>query len=272
VIRFRVEHIRRRNCFAAPIRAVDVLTNPNTPVRNGFWIQTSYVNHSCLPNSVRNFLGDMLLLRATRDIFAGEEITAQYVTPELTYKERQQKYSGTWGFECDCSLCEVDEKMGEEMERQRMSLFEELKEKAQKLGSTPPTMTTLKRFAKRLRDLEALYDDSAYAQLPKLCLVHPTLFLTEAWRQLKNTDKMIESATKLLRNFGIKVAVESNELLVTENAGLVNVECVRALKYMTEGYIGKGQHNLARSVTATAELWFRTITGTNVGSKEFLQS
>jgi hypothetical protein len=246
--------------------------NANTPVRNGFWIHTSYINHSCLPNSVRTFIGDMLLLRATRDISTGDEITAQYITPELTYQDRQRKYVGTWNFKCDCPLCEVDGKVGKEVERQRMALFEELKGKAQKLGSTLPTITALKRFAKRLRDLEALYDESVYAQLPKLCLVHPTLFLTEAWRQLKNTDKMIESATKLLRNFGITVSVEGNEFLVTKSTGLINVECVRTLKYMTEGYIVKGQHDLAGSVTATAELWFRISTGTNVGSKEFLQS
>ncbi|KAH7073121.1 hypothetical protein BKA63DRAFT_577199 [Paraphoma chrysanthemicola] len=266
---FRVEHIRRRNCFAAPIRSVDVLTRP-TPVRNGFWIHTSYINHSCLPNSVRTFLGDLLLLRATRDIAAGEEITAQYVAPELAFKDRQHNYQSTWGFECDCELCKVDSKAGTQVEQERAAIFEELKTTAQKLGGKP-TVTALKKFAKRLRELEALYDEDAYSALPKLCLVHPTLFLTEAWRGLKNTDRTIDSATRLLRYFGIEVRTEGDEFRISRNSGMVNVECVRALKYLAEGYTSKGRAELASSIMRTAETWFRIITGTDIGSEEFLQ-
>lgn len=212
----------------------------------------------------------MLFLRATRDIAAGDEITSQYVAPELTIKERQQKYKGTWGFECDCRLCQVDRQAGQETEGQRLAVFEELKAAAQKLGSKP-TVTSLKKFAKQLRGLEVLYDEEAYQRLPKLCLVHPTLFLTEAWRGLKNTDKMMESAVKLLRYFGIKVKIAGDSFSVLENCGLINVECVRALKYLTEGYAYKKQHELASSIISTAEVWFRIITGTDVGWKEFLQ-
>jgi hypothetical protein len=267
---FRVEHIRRRNCFAAPLRAVDVLKNPSTPVRNGFWIHTSYINHSCLPNSVRTFLGDLLLLRATRDISAGEEINAQYITPELTFDARQQKYKGTWGFACDCRLCEVDKKVGIDVEWQRMALFDEMRNSAQKLGTKPPTVTALKKLGKKVKELEALYSDDVYAHLPKLCLVHPTLFLTEAWRGLKNIDRMIDSAVKLLRYFGIKITVEDDKFNVIDNSGLVNVECVRALKYLAEGYTAKGQPEVASSITATAKIWFRIITGADVGSEAFL--
>jgi hypothetical protein len=268
---FRIEHIRRRNCFAAPTRTIDVLNIPNTPVRNGFWIHTSYINHSCLPNSVRTFIGDLLLLRATRDISAGEEITAQYTTPGLTFADRQQKYKGTWGFACDCQLCDVDMRAGKEVERQRMAVFEELKCTAQRLGSKPPTVTALKKFAKRLRELQALYDVNTYAHLPKLCLVHPTLFLTEAWRGLKNTDRMMESADKLLRHFGIVTRVEGSSFIVVENSGLINIECVRALKYLCEGYALKGPAEVAHSIMVTAKVWFRIITGTDVGSDDFLR-
>jgi hypothetical protein len=89
--RFRVEHIRRLNRFAAPLRAVD-FPRASTPVRNGFWIRTSYINHDCLPNSVRTFIGDMMFLRATQDINTGDEITAPYVSPELVLEGRQRTY------------------------------------------------------------------------------------------------------------------------------------------------------------------------------------
>jgi hypothetical protein len=248
---------------------VDVLTTP-TPVRNGFWIHASYLNHSCLPNSVRTFLGDVLFLRATHDISAGEEITSQYVAPELILEDRQQKYKGSWGFECDCHLCQTDRDAGAEVEQGRLIVFHDLKSRAQKLGGKP-SVPALKKFAKRLKDLEDLYHEGGYDRLPKLLLVHPTLFLTEAWRGLNNTDKTIECATKLLRFFGIQIQIEGNTFSVLDNAGLVNVECVRALKYLAEGYTSKNQHELASAITSTSEVWFRIITGADVGSKEFLQ-
>lgn len=229
------------------------------------------MNHGCLPNSVRTFIGDILLLRASRDIAEGEEILSQYVSPELKYEDRQRGFRGTWGFTCDCGLCTFDKNIGAELEGKRMAIFEELKGMAQKLGKTP-TVTALKKFARRIRDLEALYDAEIAAESPCLCLVHPTLFLTEAWRALKHGDRMIESATKLLRYFGIVTRIQGGEFEVLKNSGLVNVETVRALKYMTEGYEAKGQASLASQIDSLARLWFKVITGADVGVNEFFKA
>lgn len=268
--KFRVEHVRRRNCFAAPLGTLDALT-ASTPVRNGFWIHTSHINHSCLPNSVRTFLGDMLFLRASRHILAGEEITSQYISPEITFQDRQQRYRGTWGFKCNFELCAADNEDGGIVEKKRIAIFEDLKGTAQSLGSAPTT-TSLKKFARRLKELEALYDEEIYASLPRLCLVHPTLFQTEAWRVLGNTDKTIMGATKLLSSFGIITEVSGSAFSVVTNSGMVNVECVRALKYVAEAYGRRGESELAASVLTTAKVWFRTITGSDLGSKQFFSS
>ncbi|KAF1845584.1 SET domain-containing protein [Cucurbitaria berberidis CBS 394.84] len=267
---FRIEHIRRRNCFSAPLRSLDLLTIPS-PVHNGFWIHSSYINHACLPNSARTFIGDILLLRATRDIAKDEELTSQYVAPELMYEERQEKFMGTWGFACDCTLCAVDKTVGMKLEGERMAIFEDLKSVAQRVGSKP-TVRVLKRFTRRLRDLEALFVDNTYAKLPRLCLVHPTLFLTEAWRTLKNVDKTIGSATNLLRYFGIITSVEEERFKVLENSGLVNVETLRALKYMAEGYDCKGRTQVAGQIRKVASVWFRIITGADLGIDEFMRA
>jgi hypothetical protein len=216
---------------------------------------------------VRSFLGDMLFLRATRDIEQGEEITSQYVSPDLVYRARQETFKGTWGFECDCTLCVHDKGVRQEREGERMAVFEELKNTAGKIGARPKT-TALKKFAKRLRDLEALYPDTN-AELPRLCLVHPTLFLTEAWRSLKNVDRMMEFADKLLGAFGIATRVEGEDLRVVRNVGLVNVETVRALKYLAEGFEAKGRSELAGKVMMIARGWFRVVTGTEVGFEGF---
>ncbi|KAF2463540.1 SET domain-containing protein [Lindgomyces ingoldianus] len=274
---FRIERIRTLNCFSVPTRSLDLLSptyNPhsNPEMRNGFWIHASYINHSCLPNSVRTFIGDVHILRATKPIAPGEEITHQYISPDIDIMERQEKFKVTWGFECDCRLCEIDGGIGEEVRRQRVLLFEELKAAVMKLGGQGPlTITAVKKIARMTGRLEADGEKDLYATLPRLALVHPTLFLTEAWRGVKNVDKMIESSRKLLRNFGLLTVVEGDRFEVSSNAGLVNVEAVRALKYLAEGYTAKGQPTLAEKCREIARLWFLVITGAEVGMEEFMK-
>ncbi|KAJ4301243.1 hypothetical protein N0V90_003334 [Kalmusia sp. IMI 367209] len=237
------------NSFSAPTRSSDILTQPpnsNPELRNGFWNHASYINHSCLPNTIRTFIGDIRFLRAARDIAPGEELTNQYVAPDIDINERQEKYRLTWSFECDCKLCVVDGSVKEDVRKERMKKFEELRGMVMKLGERGTTVTAVKKIARGVKELEALYLPSSegstdpYAKLPRLALVHPTLFLTEAWRGIKNVDRMIEYALKLLRNFGIIAKVDGGDLQIEHNAGLVNVETVRALKYLAEGvYIQK---------------------------------
>lgn len=250
--------------------------NSNPELRNGFWIHASYINHSCLPNTVRTFIGDVHFLRATRDIEAGEELTHQYISPEIDIDDRQKKYSGTWGFRCDCKLCEVDGSVPEERRKKRLQNFEDLKNLVMKLGERGTTITSLKKIARGLRELEALYsgqdEEERYARIPRLGLVHPTLFLTEAWRGVGNLDRTVEYARKLLRNFGVLTDVEGGRFRVTSNSGFINVEGVRALKYLAEGYRKKGENDLADQCMEIAKVWFLIITGSEVGADAFFAS
>jgi hypothetical protein len=279
--RFRIELIRRYNAFSAPTRSSDLLRqapNSNPELRNGFWINASYINHACLPNSIRTFIGDIRFLRAARDIEAGEELTNQYVAPDIDIESRQDKYRDTWGFECTCELCVVDGAVRASVRQERRRLFEELKGMVMNLGERGTTVTSIKKIARGLRELEALYspteegETDVYAALPRLALVHPTLFLTEAWRSVKNIEKMMENALRLLRNFGILATVDSEgQFKITSNSGMVNVETVRALKYLSEGYISKGEKGLSEQCIGLAKTWFFTITGAEMGFEEFFK-
>ncbi|KAI7356431.1 hypothetical protein KC354_g10429 [Hortaea werneckii] len=53
--------------------------NPST----GIWITASFMNHACDGNAARAFLGDMMLVRATKDIAKGQEILIPYLEPEM---------------------------------------------------------------------------------------------------------------------------------------------------------------------------------------------
>ncbi|CAI6341510.1 unnamed protein product [Periconia digitata] len=277
---FRVEFIRRYNSFSAPTRSADLLNQPpnaNPELRNGFWTHSSYSNHSCLPNAIRTFMGDIRFMRATRDIEAGEEITTQYVSPDIDIDARQEKFRNTWGFECTCELCTLEGKLGKDTKEARLRHFEELKSMVMKLGEKGTTVTSIKKIARGVRELEALYtptgegEPDPYAKFPRLALVHPTLFLTEAWRGVKNYDRMMDCAYKLLRNFGIIVSVEDDKFSVVNNVGMINVETVRALKYLSEGFAVKEETALRDQVLDTARSWYLTITGAENDFEEFMK-
>jgi hypothetical protein len=51
----------------------------------GIWINASYINHSCLGNVRRSFIGDMMIVRAAKDMAACTELMFPYKTPEGIY-------------------------------------------------------------------------------------------------------------------------------------------------------------------------------------------
>jgi SET domain-containing protein len=75
----------------------------------GMWILASYINHSCNPNSVRCFIGDMIIIRAARDLPTGTELMISYVPPtEAEPGAIHERLRRSWGFDCDCVICADD--------------------------------------------------------------------------------------------------------------------------------------------------------------------
>lgn len=107
---FRVHDIVSRNAFGLgpPPRNVGMpeAEAGEMGVSTGLWVRAARINHSCVPNTEKEFVGDMMLVRAKRSISAGEEILHSYVDERSSYKARQEALVTTWGFECGCGLCE----------------------------------------------------------------------------------------------------------------------------------------------------------------------
>ena len=75
-----------------------------------------------------------------------------------------------------------------------------------------------------------------------------------------------------MRNFGIQTSVDGGEFKIVSNAGLINVEAMRALKYLSESYTTKGETGMSEQCLDIAKLWFVTITGSELGLPEFFKS
>ncbi|KAF7130821.1 hypothetical protein RHSIM_Rhsim10G0051800 [Rhododendron simsii] len=74
----------------------------------GLWLLPSFINHACNPNARRFHVGDYMMVHASRNIKAGEEITLPYFDVLSPLSNRRQMAT-TWGFDCCCKRCKFEE-------------------------------------------------------------------------------------------------------------------------------------------------------------------
>ncbi|KAJ6649953.1 N-lysine methyltransferase SMYD2 [Pseudolycoriella hygida] len=71
-------------------------------------LESSYFNHSCLPNAVKLYNDDIAVIRAIQPIKAGQQIFVNYLKGDLTDKtsrERNEQLEFAYRFTCRCELC-----------------------------------------------------------------------------------------------------------------------------------------------------------------------
>ncbi|CAA7013906.1 unnamed protein product [Microthlaspi erraticum] len=74
----------------------------------GLWTLASFINHSCIPNARRLHVGDYVIVHASRDVKAGEEITFAYFDVLSSPLEKRREMAESWGFRCGCSRCKFE--------------------------------------------------------------------------------------------------------------------------------------------------------------------
>ncbi|CAM1508826.1 Fc.00g025650.m01.CDS01 [Cosmosporella sp. VM-42] len=164
---FQVHDIIQRNAFGPGQQTEDEdISNAST----GLWIRAAYINHSCVSNAERSYIGDLMILRATRKIAAGEEITQGY-DESIDYDERIRALKRTWGFRCGCALCHAEEADGPVVRKQRRELGEKANMFVQKESAPYAKKITISK-AKRLRkSLRSTYSEERYKGLPRRALL-----------------------------------------------------------------------------------------------------
>ncbi|XP_072973701.1 methyltransferase FGSG_00040 [Typha angustifolia] len=108
------------NCLTEEACSGKVLGSTNSYCGVGLWILPSFVNHSCNPNARRVHVGDRVVLHASRDIKAGEEITFAYFDV-LSPLSKRREMAKRWGFCCSCERCRFE---GEASFRQEVAKLE----------------------------------------------------------------------------------------------------------------------------------------------------
>ncbi|THH28001.1 hypothetical protein EUX98_g6184 [Antrodiella citrinella] len=88
------------------------LTDPRKPAID---IDIDRIEGMCTMNAFRledaashAFFGDVMVVRATKTMRAGEEVTLNYFNDIPSYEERTAFMERKWGAPCDCVLCKAD--------------------------------------------------------------------------------------------------------------------------------------------------------------------
>ncbi|KAK1753277.1 hypothetical protein QBC47DRAFT_304481 [Echria macrotheca] len=152
---------------------------------SGIWPQASHINHSCTSNVRRCFIGDMMTVRATRDLPADAELVWWYRPPpsgvDATYLEHQKTFRSQWGFTCKCAMCRDLRDTPRSVLQRRRQLLDEF---ASLLGTSPQQQSrglaggggggrrplkagVLKKASAIVQKLDATYKNTAPTRVPR---------------------------------------------------------------------------------------------------------
>lgn len=169
---FQVHDIIQRNAFGLGQQNNDEdISNAST----GLWIRASLINHSCVPNTTKGFIGDVIVIRAARRIDAGEEITLVY-DESSDYEARTAALQRTWGFRCNCKLCVAEEADGMDVRKRRRELENQANTFVQRERASGAGRVAKSRAQRLFRALNETFDDARYQGLPRRAL-----WQVEAW-------------------------------------------------------------------------------------------
>ncbi|BAT74491.1 hypothetical protein LR48_Vigan01g118400 [Vigna angularis] len=87
--------------------SANVLRRGNDCYGVGLWLLPSLINHSCCPNARRLHVGDYLVVHASKDLKAGEEVTFAYFDP-LCGLSKRKEMSVNWCIHCKCKRCRFE--------------------------------------------------------------------------------------------------------------------------------------------------------------------
>ncbi|KAG6358541.1 hypothetical protein INS49_012058 [Diaporthe citri] len=275
---FQVQAITELNGFGCPsIRSSIDEEEKRGGESSGIWLRASYMNHSCLPNTKRAFIGDMMIVRAVRDIKAGEEILTSYQPASTSFPKRKEKLS-LWGFQCDCPLCQLEKKLPASVFAARDRIVQEARgfiaanPRTQANFGQPVSAAKIAQGKDILRRLESNYEMPMYETFPRLDCVSLDLWLVQASLSALQAGLSptldIAATTRLMQDLGYRVKVKNSEASIDRTNGVVHPEVVHAAMYSQEAWRGAGKPKAARAFVELAKEVYLAICGAMDGFEE----
>jgi hypothetical protein len=131
---FWVSDICSMNTFDVSENGVNFCLKKSTKLKSsknediaGLFLLPSLINHACIGNVERSYIGDMMVVRAAYDLTQGTELLFSYTHILLEYEKRIQCLD-KHKFICNCTLCELDRDEPDAIRRKRKLLLDKNQE------------------------------------------------------------------------------------------------------------------------------------------------
>lgn len=243
------------------------MMTPTSPKSTGLWIHIANANHACLANAVRSFIGDLIILRAAKDIKIGEEITISYQNPAPLLEDRQRVLVSSWGFRCDCLLCTSEASLGVKMQ----TLAEHVETSMAFMGDRNlddvlATNSELVAMAEIVaEDLKEVYADNLRHRLPCLGMVDVWQWLSQTYCQDRNSTQLVRTATNTLESYGYWITAQEFSISIDSTHGIPAIGVVDALMYLSLAAEAKQKAELSQEFKAWARKIYEIVNGSMVG-------
>ncbi|CAD0110550.1 unnamed protein product [Aureobasidium uvarum] len=206
----------------------------------GLWLHASAINHSCLYNAEHSFIGDTIIFRATRDIAKDEEITTLYKEVNADYETRDAALR-TWGFSCDCKLCEADRTCPATTRRKYLlQQAKEVLERLPILNATVEPRSVVMMFEDLLAQIQDTYPEEFYRGLPRLGLITLNRYCAFAYSR-NNPDKALEHALAVIAAHGYTLTITGEDIELDRTNAMSAPQVVDQLMNVSRIQESKGQ-------------------------------
>ncbi|THX61672.1 SET domain-containing protein, partial [Aureobasidium pullulans] len=269
---FRVHSLLKRNVFSFGKHAI--VNNPPAELNNihetgadavGLWYQVSHINHSCIANCHRNFIGDMMIVRANFDIPKNTEITLAYIEHSPLPSVQQEEFQMNWGFQYTCKLCNFEQWI-----TPNTKMCKHLVDAAatfKRWKTHPATATEVMKKAQELVDtITPLYHE--HEKLPRLGVTDHHTMLMLIYKSKEQFDLMALNARQVVRDLGFILSVDGNNISMDRTNGIPEIHVVWALLFLSADTFEKGNSVLALGYCDLAEEIYTIFNGTKIGFEE----
>lgn len=227
------------------------------------------MNHSCIGNARRSFIGDMQIVRATEDLEEGSELFVCYAYPcDFDSYDEAQKRLNQWGFTCDCALCLDRKATTNKMLMQRKSLLEDLGQ----LMESRARAGSVSHALKSLEKVNQTYSSAARSPgAVRLELRGPYIGLGAALVSIGRPSDAIEMTLKGLEALGFVISASPprgrpksrKPQLLIKQWGVANPISVNAFSTLYQAY-----KSIAPPLSAVARKYMETAYSMVMGEKD----
>lgn len=201
----------------------------------------------------------MQIVRASRNIPAGTEVTFWYHTPDhtISYEETQKKLEN-WGFKCTCTICDQNKSTKKNVKAKRAALLQDLMGAFKNRDGAD-----LAKVERLLAAIEKTYLVPA-TKVPRLALWDPYLLLTRLYNSMNRQEKTIQTGCKVLQSLGFVIKRQDPSSLKSpfevERWGLMRDQVVETWVHLWTAY-AQVAPNLCKKAEEYAKVAYKVCVG-----------